>query len=78
MGWNDFTHVSDHPVLKDINKEDHVYYVHSNAMVTDNPVHELAASDYATNITAVIGRDNMIGTQFHPEKKPSDWPASYS
>ena len=60
-----------HPVLKDINLGPnglHAYFVHSYHFETDNPAHRLLTTDYGSKITAMIGRDNIIGTQFHPEK----------
>lgn len=60
-----------HPVLKDIKTgEDglHAYFVHSYHFTPENPAHILATTDYGGEITAMVARDNMIGTQFHPEK----------
>ena len=60
-----------HPVLKDIKTgEDglHAYFVHSYHFIPENPAHILATTDYGGEITAMIARDNMVGTQFHPEK----------
>ena len=45
-----------------------VYFVHSYAFETAQPDHQLMVTDYAGDVTAVVGRDTMIGTQFHPEK----------
>ncbi|MBP3125533.1 imidazole glycerol phosphate synthase subunit HisH [Thalassospira sp. ER-Se-21-Dark] len=71
MGWNEL--VLDpagkaHPVLKGISDGDHAYFVHSYHMHVTKPDQRLASVSYGGNITAMIGRDNMIGTQFHPEK----------
>jgi len=68
MGWNDLTHVADHPVLEGLDHGAHAYFVHSYHMVPADPAHVLATVDYGGAITAAVGRDNMIGTQFHPEK----------
>jgi glutamine amidotransferase len=60
-----------HPVLKDIKTgEDglHAYFVHSYHFIPENPAHILATTEYGGEITAMVARDNMIGTQFHPEK----------
>ncbi len=60
-----------HPVLNDIKTgEDglHAYFVHSYHFIPDNPAHILATTDYGGEITAMVARDNLIGTQFHPEK----------
>jgi imidazole glycerol-phosphate synthase subunit HisH len=68
MGWNDMVIDHPHPVLAGIATGDHAYFVHSYHMQVSNPAERLAHCDYAGDITAIIGRDNMIGTQFHPEK----------
>ncbi len=71
MGWNDLIIRVDHPVLADLETGDHAYFVHSYKMVMSNADHILAHADYSGCITAVVGRDNMVGTQFHPEKSAS-------
>ncbi len=68
MGWNDLVIDHPHPVLDGIDTGDHAYFVHSYAMDVANPAERLAHVDYAGDITAIVGRDNIIGTQFHPEK----------
>lgn len=71
MGWNDLVLTAAHPVLTGIKTGDHAYFVHSYAMQVANPSQRLAYADYGTDITAIVGRDNIIGTQFHPEKSQS-------
>ncbi|MDG1770317.1 MAG: imidazole glycerol phosphate synthase subunit HisH [Yoonia sp.] len=68
MGWNDLVIETPHPVLDGIKTGDHAYFVHSYAMDVANPDERLAHVDYASDITAIVGRDNIIGMQFHPEK----------
>ena len=68
MGWNSLTKTPDHPVFAGISAGDHVYFVHSYHLVPENPSDLLAEVDYGGPITAAVGRDNIIGTQFHPEK----------
>lgn len=68
MGWNDLVIDHPHPILDGINTGDHAYFVHSYAMDVADGAQRLAHVDYAGDITAIIGRDTMIGTQFHPEK----------
>ena len=46
----------------------HAYFVHSYHFKVANPAHLLAHVDYAGQITAIVGRDNLVGMQFHPEK----------
>ena len=71
MGWNDLVIDHPHPVLDGIKTGDHAYFVHSYAMDVANHAERLAHVDYAGDVTAIIGRDTMIGTQFHPEKSQS-------
>lgn len=68
MGWNDLVVDSRHPVLDGIQTGDHAYFVHSYHFRVADPAHRLAHCDYGTEITAIVGRDTIIGTQFHPEK----------
>ncbi|NGQ89913.1 imidazole glycerol phosphate synthase subunit HisH [Rhodobacter sp. HX-7-19] len=68
MGWNDLVIDQAHPVLAGIATGDHAYFVHSYQFRVEDPAHRLAHVDYAGPITAIVGRDNIIGTQFHPEK----------
>ncbi len=68
MGWNDLVIDHPHPVLAGIKTGDHAYFVHSYHMQVADPAHRLAHVDYAGDITAIIGRDTMVGMQFHPEK----------
>lgn len=68
MGWNDLILDRPHPVLEGVATGDHAYFVHSFHFVVADPAHRLAHVDYAGPITAIVGRDNIVGTQFHPEK----------
>ncbi len=68
MGWNDLVIDNPHPVLDGIKTGDHAYFVHSYHMKVSNPAQRIAHVDYAGDITAIVGRDNVVGTQFHPEK----------
>ncbi|MEM8776825.1 MAG: imidazole glycerol phosphate synthase subunit HisH, partial [Pseudomonadota bacterium] len=68
MGWNDLILGADHPVLKGVKTGDHAYFVHSYHFQTSDSAHLLAHVDYGGTITAIVGRDNLVGTQFHPEK----------
>jgi glutamine amidotransferase len=68
MGWNDLVIDRAHPVLEGIATGDHAYFVHSYAMTVADPAHLLAHADYGGAVTAIVGRDNILGTQFHPEK----------
>jgi glutamine amidotransferase len=69
MGWNDLRFdARSHPVLRSLAPGSYAYFVHSYAMRAQNPKDVLATVDYGGPVTAIVGRDNMIGTQFHPEK----------
>lgn len=68
MGWNDLVLQAPHPVLAGISTGDHAYFVHSWQFRVTDPAHLLASVDYGGPVTAVVGKDNIVGTQFHPEK----------
>lgn len=68
MGWNDLVIDNPHPVLEGIKTGDHAYFVHSFGMQVTDPAHVLAHVDYGAPVTALVGRDNIVGAQFHPEK----------
>jgi imidazole glycerol-phosphate synthase subunit HisH len=71
MGWNTLQVGQEHPVLAGIPTGPdglHAYFVHSYAFTGVGPDELVAATDYGGPIVAIVGRDNMIGTQFHPEK----------
>ena len=67
MGWNDLIIDHPHPLFDGISTGDHTYFVHSYHFRVTNPAERLAHVDYAGDVTAVIGRDNLVGMQFHPE-----------
>jgi glutamine amidotransferase len=68
MGWNEIVTVQDHPVFAGIGKGSHAYFVHSFELKPDTRGDLLATTDYGGPVTAAVGRANMVGTQFHPEK----------
>jgi glutamine amidotransferase len=68
MGWNDLVIDHPHPILDGIETGDHAYFVHSWHMQVKNPRQRIAHVGYGGDITAIVGRDNIVGTQFHPEK----------
>jgi glutamine amidotransferase len=68
MGWNELIDVAAHPLLAGIAPKDHAYFVHSYELRAESPDTVLARTDYGGKLTAMVGRDNMAGTQFHPEK----------
>jgi imidazole glycerol-phosphate synthase subunit HisH len=71
MGWNTLTIVNDHPLLAGIETGPqglHAYFVHSFHLATPDRGALVAQADYGGPVTAMVGRDNIAGTQFHPEK----------
>ncbi len=71
MGWNDLAIDRPHPILAGIASGDHAYFVHSYQFRVTNAADRLAHVDYGGDITAIVARDTVIGTQFHPEKSQS-------
>ncbi|WP_342432964.1 imidazole glycerol phosphate synthase subunit HisH [Neobacillus sp. FSL H8-0543] len=67
MGWNRLEFVQDSPLLKNVT-EDYVYFVHSYYVSAENSEVLLAKAAYHEEVSAVVGRDNIFGMQFHPEK----------
>ena len=71
MGWNTLEARRTHPLLQGLTTGAtglHAYFVHSYALEAADPADVVATTDYGGAVTAVVGRDNMAGTQFHPEK----------
>jgi glutamine amidotransferase len=68
MGWNALAMERPHPVLAGIEDGAHCYFVHSYAFAVADGGDRLAAVDHGGAVTAAVARDNMVGTQFHPEK----------
>lgn len=69
MGWNSLKLTTQHhPVLQKLPPDPHVYFVHSYHFQCTEVQHCLGVTDFGQEITAVTGRNNLVGTQFHPEK----------
>jgi glutamine amidotransferase len=71
MGWNTLEPHARHPLLEGIEVGDrgqHAYFVHSYHLAAAEEADVVAHADYGGPVTAMVGRDNMAGTQFHPEK----------
>ncbi len=71
MGWNDLIVRQAHPLLTGIASSAHAYFVHSYQLVTRDPADVIATAEYGADITAIVARANIAGTQFHPEKSQS-------
>ena len=68
MGWNELRELKPHALLQGIAERDHAYFVHSFQLKASRPETVLGLVDYGGPVTAMVGRDNLAGTQFHPEK----------
>ncbi len=71
MGWNTLEPQRPHALLEGIPTGDlglHAYFVHSYHFVPSDPAHIIARTQYGGPVVAMVGRDNLAGTQFHPEK----------
>ncbi|WP_042700097.1 imidazole glycerol phosphate synthase subunit HisH [Azospirillum sp. B506] len=68
MGWNELNVRRPHPVLAGLPEGAHAYFVHSYQFKLADPDTLIASADYGGPFAAVVGRDNLVGTQFHPEK----------
>ena len=68
MGWNEVKVVQPHPVLEGIDAGDEFYFVHGYYPDPEDKAHVFALTEYEHEFASVLGRDNYIATQFHPEK----------
>lgn len=69
MGWNGLTFTpNSHPLLDGLAQDDHVYFVHSYALVDGAPAETIATTDYGGSVPAIVVAGNRAGTQFHVEK----------
>ncbi len=71
MGWNTLRFARPHPLFAGIPDGPdglHAYFVHSYHLAASDPATLLATTEYGQEVTAIVGRDNIAGTQFHPEK----------
>ena len=71
MGWNTLDVARQHPLLDGLElgaNGRHAYFVHSYQLKPANRADLIAEADYGGAVTAIVGRENMVGTQFHPEK----------
>jgi len=68
VGWNAVKFHAAHPVFKGVKDERDFYFTHSFHLRADRDEERLATADYQTPLTAIVGRSNVLGFQFHPEK----------
>ena len=68
IGWNQINIVKDSKIFKEIENNSHMYFVHSYEFIPNDNSVTVATTDYSSNIVCAIEKDNIFGTQFHPEK----------
>ena len=68
IGWNQIRIVRDSKIFKDIENNSHMYFVHSYEFVPEDTNVVSATTDYSSNIVCSVEKENIFGTQFHPEK----------
>ena len=68
IGWNQINIVKDSKIFKDIKKNSHMYFVHSYEFIPENKDVISSTTDYSSNIVCSVEKENIFGTQFHPEK----------
>ena len=68
IGWNQINIVKDSKIFKDIENKSHMYFVHSYEFIPNDKNVISSTTDYSSNIVCSIEKENIFGTQFHPEK----------
>ena len=68
IGWNQINIVKNSKIFKDIENKAHMYFVHSYEFIPNDNSVTAATTDYASNIVCAVEKENIFGTQFHPEK----------
>src|SRR5210317_1309343 len=68
IGWNEINIVKDSKIFKDIENNSHMYFVHSYEFIPEDKDLITATTDYSSNIVCSVEKENVFGTQFHPEK----------
>ena len=68
IGWNEINIMKDSKILKDINDKSHMYFVHSYEFIPNDKNTISATTNYSSNHVCAVEKDNIYGTQFHPEK----------
>ena len=71
IGWNELSFTSESKLFKNIKEKSHVYFVHSYKFIPDDESHVSSKTSYSEEIIASVEKDNLFGTQFHPEKSDS-------
>jgi len=68
IGWNQINILKDSIIFKDIENNSHMYFVHSYEFIPNDKSFIAATTDYSSNIVCAVEKENIFGTQFHPEK----------
>ena len=68
IGWNEINIIKENKIFKDIKNKSHMYFVHSYEFIPDDKSVTYATTDYSSNIVCSVQKENIFGTQFHPEK----------
>ncbi len=68
IGWNEINIVKDSKIFKDIENNSHMYFVHSYEFIPEDKNVISATTDYSTKVVCSVEKENIFGTQFHPEK----------
>ena len=68
IGWNEISFTSNSKLFRNIEEKSHVYFVHSYKFVPDDAAYVSSKTNYSEEIVASVEKDNLFGTQFHPEK----------
>ena len=68
IGWNQIKIIKDSKIFKDIENNSHMYFVHSYEFIPDDKDVISATTEYSSNIVCSVEKENIFGTQFHPEK----------
>jgi len=68
IGWNEINIVKNSKIFKDIENKSHMYFVHSYELIPEDKNVITATTDYSSNIVCSVEKENIFGTQFHPEK----------
>ena len=68
MGWNNVNIENNHPIMNNVPDESFFYFVHSFYVAVEDPACTIGSCNYINDFTAIIGKDKVCGTQFHPEK----------
>ena len=68
IGWNEIEIQKESKIFKDIKNKSHMYFVHSYEFIPEDKSVISATTDYSSKIVCAVEKDNLFGTQFHPEK----------